>query len=255
MNLIGVQFDIAWRDKRANYDKVRRLLGPVRIAPGSLIVLPEMFVSGFSMDAGSVAEAPDGDTARFLADLARDTGAYLLGGMATKEGPGRARNEAVVVGPDGVETVRFSKLHPFSLSGEAASYAPGDRVRTFAWARFTVAPFVCYDLRFPEVFREASRLGADLFVVIANWPRARHAHWEVLLRARAIENQAYVIGVNRCGADPSHDYAGGSRIVDPRGEIMAVAGTGEELVQATPDPDGLALYRGEFPALRDRRFG
>ncbi len=122
---------------------------------------------------------------------------------------------------------------------------------TFAWGGFAVAPFVCYDLRFPEVFRVASRSGANLLVVIANWPAARGAHWLTLLAARAIENQAYGIGVNRCGRDPNAAYAGQSRILDPRGRVIAEAGGAVSVVEADLDLEALLTYRREFPVLAD----
>jgi predicted amidohydrolase len=114
-----------------------------------------------------------------------------------------------------------------------------------------VSPFICYDLRFPEAFRGAVRRGARAFVVIANWPAERHEHWDLLLRARAIENQAFVVGVNRCGSDPRHAYAGGSMIVDPQGGILARAGGEECVISADLDAASLMEYRERFPALGD----
>jgi omega-amidase len=116
-----------------------------------------------------------------------------------------------------------------------------------------VAPFICYDLRFPEAFRVATRRGAQVLAVIANWPAAREGHWMTLLRARAIENQTFVIGVNRCGTDPNHTYSGRSQIIDPRGEILADAGSTEGLIHGRLDLQLLTAYRNEFPALRDMR--
>jgi len=116
-----------------------------------------------------------------------------------------------------------------------------------------VAPFVCYDLRFPEVFRIAAARGAQLLAVIANWPSAREAHWLTLLRARAIENQAYVAGVNRCGEDPRLRYTGRSVIIDPRGEVLADAGSDEAVITADIDLADLEEYRRSFPALADMR--
>jgi len=139
--------------------------------------------------------------------------------------------------------------------GEAAArcYEAGASVVTFPWQGFSVAPFVCYDLRFPEVFRRAVRRGAELLVVIANWPHAREAHWLALLAARAIENQAYVVGVNRAGSDPHARYGGRSQIIGPRGEILAAAGADEQLLGAEIERAPLIAYRSEFPALGDMR--
>lgn len=130
----------------------------------------------------------------------------------------------------------------------------GAQLATFDWAGFTVAPFICYDLRFPEVFREATQRGADLFLVPALWPARRQQHWLTLLQARAIENQAYVVGVNRIGREPDHLYAGRSVIVDPHGVIIADAGECEHVLNARIDPAVVADWRRDFPALRDAQW-
>lgn len=253
MKIIGVQYDIVWEDKPANFDVVRRLLDTARIEPGSLIVLPEMFATGFSLDVDVISERDRREAETFLADQARRHGAYVMGGVVTQGDDGRGRNEAVVFDPAGQEHARYAKLHPFSLGGEADHYHAGDRIVTFPCGEFVVAPFVCYDLRFPEPFRIAVKRGVTLFVVIANWPASREAHWTALLVARAIENQAYVIGVNRCGTDPNLAYAGGSMIVSPRGEVIGQAESDRCAIQATLDIKRLTTYRHNFPALRDIR--
>lgn len=251
MNVAVVQMEITWEDKPANFARVRALLDAAHIPRGALVALPEMFATGFSMNVAAIAEEVAGPTARFLADTASYYGIYLLGGVVTRSPDGRGRNQAVVFAPDGTEVARYHKMHPFTFGGESAHYAAGYQPTLFRWGEWTVAPFICYDLRFPEVFRHATCRGAQLFVVIANWPEAREAHWITLLRARAIENQAYVVGVNRCGSDPQLTYRGRSLIVDPRGEIRADAGTAETVVSAAVDQASLLDYRREFPVLSD----
>jgi len=123
----------------------------------------------------------------------------------------------------------------------------------FAWQSFQVAPFICYDLRFPELFRASARRGAQLFAVIANWPLTRAQHWITLLQARAIENQAYVAGVNRCGRDPKLGYNGRSLIISPQGDILADAEDKECVISAELDLAGLLAWREKFPALQDMR--
>ena len=125
---------------------------------------------------------------------------------------------------------------------------------TFEWRGFVVAPFVCYDLRFPEIFRAAAHRGASLFVVIALWPVKRQQHWLTLLQARAIENQAYVVGVNRVGAEPEFLYPGRSVVVDPHGVIIADAGEREHILAAALDVNVVAAWRRDFPALRDAHW-
>jgi len=166
---------------------------------------------------------------------------------------GRATNQALAFGPDGTLLARYSKLQPFSLGGEATAHMAGEEIVDFAWAGLRVAPFICYDLRFPEHFRSAAAHGAEMFVVIANWPARRIHHWTTLLQARAIENQAAVVGVNRCGADPSLAYNGRSVVVSPHGHVVADAGEMERVVTAAIDPEEIRQWRRDFPTLTDIR--
>jgi predicted amidohydrolase len=253
MQIVACQLDIAWEDKPANFARARALLAGAGLRPGALVVLPEMFATGFSMHVDTIAEADDGPTHGFLAELAREYRALVIGGVVTRAADGRGHNNAVVFGPDGTLVARYAKMHPFSFAGETKHYQAGERIVTFPWHDLTVAPFVCYDLRFPEVFRQAARAGAELLVVIANWPQPREAHWRALLPARAIENQAYVVGVNRAGRDPLVAYSGQSVILGPRGETLAEAGTGEQLLFAEVEKVPLVEYRRQFPALADMR--
>jgi len=253
MDIIGIQLDTLWEDPPANYAAVQHMLAETEIAPGSLIVLPEMFATGFSMNTPAVAEARGGRTELFLRDLARQHRATVIGGRV-RTGPGdRARNEALVLDASGTEMACYCKLHPFSFAGETKYYEPGADITTFRWGDFTVGLFICYDLRFPEVFRAAVQRGADLLVVMANWPAVRAAHWRTLLCARAIENQACVVGVNRCGTDPNLTYAGGSLIVDPRGQVMAEGDDRATVLQASIQHRDITDYRREFPCLQDIR--
>jgi predicted amidohydrolase len=161
------------------------------------------------------------------------------------------RNEAVVVGPDGKQITRYQKIYPFSYAKEDLHYEAGEHIATFTWNSLSVTPLVCYDLRFPEVFRDAVQHGAELFVIIANWPEARIQHWITLLQARSIENQAFVVGVNRCGNDPFVSYPGQSMIISPQGNIIAALDDEEGIVQAEIDSGDLREYREQFPALKD----
>jgi omega-amidase len=201
----------------------------------------------------AVAEGSPSATGEFLAQTARELGVFILGGLVTRRADGRGCNQAVVFSPAGKEIARYDKIQTFTLGGESQHYAVGTKVVTFSCQDFVVAPFICYDLRFPELFRRAVRQGAQLFVVIANWPAPRIQHWTALLQARAIENQAYVAGLNRCGTDPKQMYSGHSMIVSPRGEILAAAGDGERVISAEVDLAALLAYRAEFPALQDMR--
>ncbi|MBM3832653.1 MAG: carbon-nitrogen family hydrolase [Verrucomicrobia bacterium] len=251
MKIFCIQLDIIWENKTANYEKVRRLLDAATVPAGSLVLLPEMFSTGFSMNVAAIREDTPSQTETFLAEIARQHGAFVIGGLVTSGRDNRGRNEAVVIGPEGQRVVRYCKIHPFSFGGESQFYEAGGDIVTFNWHGFTVAPFICYDLRFPEIFRAAVRRGANLFTVIANWPTKRVQHWTTLLQARAIENQACVIGVNRTGNDPKLAYPGRSLIIDPRGEVLADGRDKEGAVSADADLNQVLSWRDEFPALQD----
>ncbi len=229
-----VETDTAWEDEKAN-----RKLVEDALPPSDLAVFPELAFSGFTMNPRVDARAEP-----FLRELAARTGTCIAAGYVAK-GP---VNMAAMAAPDGTILARYSKMHPFRFAGEHQHYTRGDDLPVVPLRGFQIAILICYDLRFPEAFREAALRGADLFLVLANWPEERIAHWSALLRARAIENQAYVVGVNRVGKDPSHSYPGRSLAVDPLGEILL---EGAGIVDL--DPLNPTRLRNRFPALKDVR--
>lgn len=251
MQIVCVQHEIAWEDKPATHQRVERLLSGATIASGSLIILPEMFATGFSLDLDVIDEGDEKPTEHFLAGLARKFNATVVGGVVNRAADGRGMNQALAFGPAGDELTRYTKLHPFSFASESEYFASGDKVVQFTCGEFTVCPLICYDLRFPEAFRHGAINGANLFCVIANWPTPRVSHWTALLRARAIENQAYVVGVNRCGSDPKLEYPGCSVVFDPKGSVLAEARGEEQVIIAQLDMAELTRYREKFSALRD----
>jgi predicted amidohydrolase len=249
----AVQLDIRWEDKDANFARVRELLDSTAPPDGGVIVLPEMFATGFTMKPQKTAEPPGGPTEEFLRSLAKETGCLVIAGAVTASGNGqKPANDALIVSPAGV-AVRQSKVHPFSLVGEQNHHRGGRELFTIGYAGATLAPLVCYDLRFPEVFRALAVAGAEVFVVIANWPAVRAEHWRTLLRARAIENHAFVVGVNRCGEDPNVAYAGGSVVFAPDGECLAEADPVEQVLSRELSLRELARSRVGFCSLRDVR--
>jgi len=253
MKIYCVQFDIAWENRRSNFAKVEALLAGAKPDAGSLVLLPEMFASGFSMNVTAIREGRERETERFLAATAKKFGIFLLGGIVTTKTNGKGSNQSVVFTPEGKELARYTKMQPFTFGGESAKYDAGRAPVLFDWQGFKAAPFICYDLRFPEHFRTATKRGAQLITVIANWPVTRIQHWITLLQARAIENQAYVAGVNRCGKDPKLTYNGRSLIVSPKGDILADAGNGESVISAEVNLDELIAYRRDLPFLADMR--
>ena len=247
-----IQLDIRWEDRATNHERAGILLAQAAGAGARLAILPEMFSTGFSMKGDDVAEQPGGSTGAWLVETAAELGLWIVAGVAEKGTP-LPRNTAHVVSPKG-EVTRYAKIHPFSFADEDKHYQGGDRVVTAVVEGVRVTPLVCYDLRFPEPFRLAAH-ETDLFVVIANWPERRRAHWQTLLRARAIENLAFVAGVNRVGDGEGFHYAGDSALVSPWGETLAGGAENETVLVADVDPDAVKDARTKFPALKDRRPG
>lgn len=251
MTVFGIQSDIIWEDRFANFSAIDTMLaGAGPIPADSLLVLPELSTSGFTMNIAAVAEPKDGDSALYFSNLARRNHCHVIAGIAGQgDSPAHGANEAVCFSPEGSEIARYRKMNPFTVAEEEKYYPAGKApvvVRIGEWA---VAPLICYDLRFPEPFRQATAMGAEILVVIANWPIVRVDHWTTLLRARAIENQAYVIGVNRSGSDPNLQYPGSSLIVGPKGEVLAQAGSDASVIRAELDREALLQWRRDFPAL------
>ncbi len=251
MRVAAIQHDIAWQDKAANFAHLEPLLARSAKAGAHLALLPEMFATGFSMDTASVAEGRDGPTTAFLRGQAARHGVAIGGSFACLPRAGdRPVNRFLLARPDGT-TVHYDKVHPFSFGGEDAHYAAGSEPVTFALDGCSLTPFVCYDLRFADWFWAAATR-TDCYLVVANWPASREEHWSTLLRARAIENQAYVVGVNRVGDGGGIHYAGASVVVDPFGLVVAAAGASEEVLLAECDPARVAEVRARYPFLADR---
>jgi predicted amidohydrolase len=212
-----------------------------------------MFATGFTMATG-LAEEYGQETEQFLGQLAAEFQVAVVAGVAIRSRDEKVRNKALLFAPDGRLMGFYAKMQPFTLGGEADHYTAGLKPVVVEWQGWKIAPYVCYDLRFPELFRLAAATSQpDLFVVIANWPDKRIHHWLRLLAARAIENQAYVVGVNRCGQDPFHSYTGRTVILDPHGEIVADAGNAECCIHAELNLAALSEYRSGLPFLADLR--
>jgi len=253
MRVAAVQLDVAWEDPSTNFRRAEKRAQEAAAVGAELVIFPEMFACGFSMRPERVAEAPGGPTEAFLTELAAGLGVHVIAGVPLRVDEGAPRNCAVAVSPDG-QVRRAGKLHPFSFAGENEHYAFSDAVHTWTVGGLRITPFVCYDLRFPEPFRLAADR-TDAFVVLANWPERRRVHWQTLLRARAIENQAYVVGCNRAGDGDGLHYAGDSALLSPWGEALAGAAEAETVIYADLDAAAIPAARAAFPALRDRRPG
>lgn len=250
-----LQLDLVWEDRSANFRLVEEAVDSCDPGAGDLVVLPELFDSGFSLNTGSTADTR-GETLSFLLELADDLGVLIHGSRTVRDCHCTlARNHATIVGPGRVVLSEYAKVHPFTFGREPESFEGGSELGSYEWGGLSVCPAVCYDLRFPELFRRGMAGGAEMFVLGANWPEARQHHWRSLLVARAIENQAFVVGVNRAGSDPHVAYAGGSIVVGPQGEVLGELGAEPGVLSVEIDPEKVRSWRETFPAWRDARIG
>jgi predicted amidohydrolase len=251
MKVAIVQHDIVWEGAAATQAHVAPMVAKAAADGARLIVLSEMFATGFSMHPERIAEDEGGPSEQFLLAAAAEHDAYLVASVAQRGADGRYRNNGIVAAPDGAVR-RYAKIHPFSYAGEHEHYDAGDRHLTVDVDGFRLSVFVCYDVRFADEFWVLAD-DTDGYVVVANWPDTRREHWRALLRARAIENQAYVIGVNRVGTAKSLVYVGDSAVIDPLGEVLAECPDGEAVVTVEIDPATVAHTRRSLPFLPDRR--
>jgi len=257
-----VQLDIAWEHPEANYEAVRQLLDKVPVNPGDFILLPEMFATGFSFNVEKTNDK-SGATLAFLVELAADFQAIVQGGRTVAAcHQCAAGNVMTVVSPDGRVLCEYQKIHPFMK--EAERFEGGREVMTYRWpppnstdTPLNVCPAICYDLRFPELFRIGLQQGAEVFALGACWPNVRQHHWRSLLIARAIENQAYVLGCNRTGKEPTPStlvYAGGSIVIGPKGEVLGELDDKPGVLSVPIDAGAVRAWRVQFPAWRDVRL-
>lgn len=252
MRVAAIQHDVTWEDRAATCAALAPRVAAAAHDGARLVALTEMFATGFSYDIDRIAEAPDGATVEWLVTQSTANDVWIVGSVPILEpGHTRPRNVAVLAAPDGT-THRYAKLHPFRYLREDEYFDAGDRTVVVDVEGLRVALFVCYDLRFANVFWDLAR-DTDCYVVVANWPSSRRVHWNALLRGRAIENQAYVVGVNRVGSGGGLDYSGDSAIVDPLGETLVSAASAEALLVTDVDPAEVARVRESFPFMADRR--
>jgi predicted amidohydrolase len=253
VKVAAVQHDIVWEDPPANFARLKPMIERAATDDARLVVLTEMCTTGFSMDTDRIAEPFDGPSARFLQEQARVYGVWVCGSVPERPpGSDKPANCLVLAGPNGA-VYRYRKIHPFTYSGEDERYSAGDEFVTVAVEGVRLSLFVCYDLRFADEFWARAEQ-TDCYVVPANWPEQRRDHWRTLLRARAIENLAYVVGANRVGSGGGVNYVGDSAIIGPFGEDLADgANAGETLLVADVDPTVVQKTRARYPFLVDRR--
>ena len=247
LELALIQTELAWQDPQANRAHFAALLEQARGA--DLVVLPEMFSTGFSMHSAELAEPEDGSTVQWLREQAQRIGAVVTGSLIIQAADGSYRNRLLWARPDG-SLAHYDKRHLFRMAGEHKHYSAGEEQVLLELNGWRVRPLICYDLRFPVWSRDPAT--TDLLLYIANWPAARRNHWNRLLPARAIENLCYVAAVNRIGEDGNgHPYSGDSQVLDFQGDTLLAPGEASGVFRVTLKAAELAAYRERFPADRD----
>ena len=251
LRVAAVQHDIVWEDPETNFQKLRPQITEAANEGGQLVVLSEMFSTGFTMNSAKCAEALDGASHQFLVDQAAEHQIWITGSVPMRWEDGIAYNTLNLVAPNG-DTYRYKKIHPFTFSAEPENYGSGNEFLQVDIGGTRITFFICYDLRFADEFWQTAQ-STDLFVIPANWPAGRRMHWQTLLQARAIENQAYVLGVNRVGEGDGLSYAGDSALIDPWGETITSGMSDETVLIADVDVEVVKQTRTTFPVFQDRR--
>lgn len=248
IRLTTVQSQLHWENISANLsmfdEKLSELAGET-----DLVILPEMFTTGFSMNAALLAETMEGDTFQWMRDKAKELGAVVTGSFIVKEN-GHYYNRLVWMRPDGTHE-RYDKRHLFTLAKEDIVYQAGTEKLIVEWKGWRICPLICYDLRFPVWSRNVE--GYDLLIYVANWPETRRHHWQSLLVGRAIENQSYAVGVNRIGTDENGlVYSGDTCLIDYSGQTLYHALGAEDVFTCTLDKKNLAAFRHKLNFLSDQ---
>ncbi|MFL0267160.1 carbon-nitrogen family hydrolase [Candidatus Clostridium radicumherbarum] len=250
MKIALAQMRVEFENKEKNKEKCWSFIKGAKDKSCDLIIFPEMTLTGFSMNTKEIAE-DNNETINWFKDKALNYGLYIGFGHVVRVNE-KCENRFTIVSPDNKEILSYAKIHPFSYSFEDKYYVGGNSILYTHIRDFMVSPFICYDLRFPEIFQIASK-ECHLITVAANWPKSRRDNWITLLKARAIENQCYIAGVNVMGRINGYEYYGDSLIIDPIGNIIAVADDKEELLIAEIDINEVLRFRDHFPIKRDRR--
>ncbi len=244
-----VQPDLIWENPAANREKLAALISSQPLET-DLIILPEMFTTGFTMNAAAFAETMEGPTVAWLLEMTQLKQAALTGSLVIKEN-GAYFNRLIWAQPDG-KVFTYDKRHLFRMARENDTYAAGKSKLVVTWKGWRICPLICYDLRFPVWSRFTAQEPYDLLLYVANWPAKRRAAWNTLLPARAVENLSYCLGVNRTGSDGQDvAYSGDSAICSPQGEVFRLPANTESIHTQTLSYDDLQKFRARFPANLD----
>jgi len=245
INITIIQSNIIWEDKDSNLKNYQNKIDNIE---SDLIILPEMFTTGFTMDPKSLAETMSGETVQWMKENASKMNSAICGSIIIEEDD-KYFNRFIWVNPDG-SIHHYDKKHLFSFAGEDKNYTPGKEKLIIEYKGWKICPLICYDLRFPVWSRNSEEY--DLLIYVANWPTKRKLAWKSLLVARAIENQCYVIGVNRIGYDENNYYSGESKLVNALGETLYVNSHVEDIYTTTISKYELNKVRAQLPFLNDK---
>jgi len=249
--IIGIaQVDMAWEDSISNMTKFEKLIRKAAENGVELVLFPEMALTGFTMDIHKLSLS-ESDIVSWIRRLSLDNNISIGFGYAVKVDE-KGKNKYIIVSNEGNTLASYTKIHPFSHGGEDKKYYSGNDISSCLINEFKITPFICYDLRFPEIFQIASK-ESHIITVAASWPKEREEHWLTLLKARAIENQCYIIGINRVGVGGSLEYNGGSIFVNPNGEILNELGSEEMLIIREININDIAKVRHKLDTKKDRR--
>ncbi len=244
-----VQYNPVWESKEKNKKKITELIkGDMEEA--SLLIFPEMTLTGFTMQPSKFGESLIEDSFEFFSNIARENKFFIAAGLIEKESK-HYFNSLIILNPEGKVISNYRKVHPFSYSTEDKNYKRGEKTIISEINGYKVGLSICYDLRFPELYRFYAKERVDLIIVIANWPDTRIEHWNTLLKARAIENQCYVAGVNRVGNDPKLHYTGCSSVYDPMGKKIISLKNEEKISFAEIKKEKVEETRKKLPFLED----
>lgn len=241
-----------WDNPKATLEKIRPFVHHAAASGARLICFPEQFATGWDPHSTNHTEELNGKIVSALREMAKENRIAILGSLRQKSA-GRPQNTALVIGDNGEILAVYAKIHLFSPGGEDQLFSPGSKLGIFQLGPLTCGLAVCYDLRFPELFRIYARHGVQAMFVPAAWPKSRMKHWELFVTARACENQMYVTGINTTGTTPVDSYSGGSLTVDPNGSILSRANDTEQLLFCDIDPGIVESVRSSFPVANDCR--
>lgn len=254
MRVALAQLNIQFGDPDANYEQIEVAIQRAAEQTVDVIVLPEMWNTGYALTRLNVLADDDGQrTLQLLSKLARQFRVNIVGGSVAVARDGHYYNEMLVVDRQGQLLSRYDKVHRFGLMAEDRYITAGETENVFELDGTVAMGAICYDIRFPEWLRKQAARGPQVIFVSAEWPTARQMQWRLLLQARAIENQAFVVAVNRVGSDPDNQFGGQSLVIDPLGQIVAIGGAHAQLITAELDLTQVDQVRGQIPVFEDRR--